>query len=87
MLLPSTVNDADHLLIEHSKSRNRIYIVSIADVQSASLLLLVPLIKRFHFLSTQNFSVPPRQHGGKVVSEHRSRTIQNESHWSNYNGQ
>lgn len=27
-----------------------------------------------------------RQHGGRVVSEHRSRTIQNESHWSNYNG-
>ncbi|KAM3174725.1 hypothetical protein ACTXT7_009958 [Hymenolepis weldensis] len=27
-----------------------------------------------------------RQHGGRVVSEHRSRTVQNESHWSNYNG-
>ncbi|VDD82437.1 unnamed protein product [Mesocestoides corti] len=30
--------------------------------------------------------VPPRQPGGRMVSEHRSRMVHNESHWCNVNG-
>ncbi|KAL5104122.1 hypothetical protein TcWFU_006856 [Taenia crassiceps] len=38
-----------------------------------------------YFSGTQS-PVLSRQHGGRIVSEHRSRTVQNESHWSNVNG-
>ncbi|CDS36350.1 SH2 motif [Echinococcus multilocularis] len=41
---------------------------------------------RGQYFSGAQSPVLSRQHGGRVVSEHRSRTVQNESHWSNVNG-
>uniref|UniRef100_A0A5K3F7B5 SH2 domain-containing protein n=2 Tax=Mesocestoides corti TaxID=53468 RepID=A0A5K3F7B5_MESCO len=41
---------------------------------------------RGQYYSGTQSPVPPRQPGGRMVSEHRSRMVHNESHWCNVNG-